>query len=76
MTPSGLVLAPCAHASSETGSGTKCKACLGSGWVPVVPGPDGKPVACEHAWVIGEGTGGDRCNACLGSGWAGLVVLT
>jgi len=65
----GLVLAPCAHADSKSG-GQHCAACYGSGWVSVVPGPDGEPRPCAHANTGGKAL---HCGACYGSGWAGLV---
>jgi len=63
-----VVLAPCRHGDAETGKG--CLACDGSGWVKVVPGPDGGPCACQHATADGKIA---KCAACLGSGWAGMV---
>jgi len=64
---SGIVLAKCMH--GRTGSPKTCNACMGSGWVKVVPGDDGKPAMCMHARTESIKT----CSACMGSGWAGLV---
>jgi hypothetical protein len=62
-----VALAKCLH--GRTGSAKTCNACMGSGWVKVVPGEDGKPTPCMHARTDSIKT----CNACQGSGWAGLV---
>lgn len=62
------ILAPCAHALID-GQPEGCLACDGSGFVRVIPGQNGKAVACQHAGYLGAA--GD-CLACMGSGWAGL----
>jgi hypothetical protein len=64
-----IILAKCLHANSS-GMSKGCEACRGSGYVKVVPGPDGETVKCLHANNNGIA---DGCKACRGSGWAGLI---
>jgi hypothetical protein len=67
MSDSNLVLVPCRHGGDESGRG--CLACDGSGFVKVIPDPEGGPRECEHASAKGRI---EKCAACLGSGWAGM----
>ena len=68
----GVVLAECQHAGSEAGTARSCPTCHGSGYVRVIPGPDGQPRRCQHA---GSKDNDPRhCPTCQGAGWAGLVA--
>jgi|SRR5438270_2370397 len=68
----GLVLAECLHAGSETGTARSCPTCHGSGYVRVIPGPDGQPRRCQHAGS--KDNDPRQCPTCQGAGWAGLVA--
>src|SRR5439155_1125259 len=60
------------HAGSEAGTARSCPTCHGSGYVRVIPGPDGQPRRCQHA---GSKDNDPRhCPTCQGAGWAGLVA--
>lgn len=72
MDSQGLVLAPCQHQNSTQKSAQGCPACYGSGFVRVIPAPDGKPMSCQHGNSMSHNAMG--CPSCYGSGWAGLVT--
>jgi hypothetical protein len=74
MPPHGLVLAECQHAGSDSGTARSCPTCAGSGYVRVIPGPDGQPRRCQHAGS--DNNSPKQCPTCYGSGWAGLVTGT
>lgn len=66
-----LVLATCKHGYSN-GQPSKCPACLGSGYVSVIPSEDGKARECLHGYSNGDVS---KCPACMGSGWAGIIDI-
>src|SRR5438552_2518480 len=68
----GVVLAECQHAGSETRTARSCPTCHGSGYVRVIPGPDGQPRRCQHA--DSKDNDPRHCPTCQGAGWAGLVA--
>ena len=65
-----IAMVKCKHGSNR-GQAKYCPTCIGSGYVKVILGHDGKPKECEHA---GSESGLENCSSCQGSGWAGLVI--